>query len=109
MLAVPLMSMALVDLRGEDLAQATGLSNIMRQLGGAIGVVVVNIYVQYQDAMVHNTMISYITPYSQISTQHIAYYQSMFSSLGNSSGNAPISSLFGNREKYWVADAYHQL
>jgi len=88
MLAVPLMAMALVGLRGEDLAQATGLSNIMRQLGSALGVVLVNIFVQHQDATVQNIMSTNINPYNPIATQRIASYQAMFQSLGYSADKA---------------------
>jgi len=58
LIMVPLMSMALVGLRGQDLAQATGLSNIMRQLGAAIGIALVNIFVEHQNAFVSNSMIT---------------------------------------------------
>lgn len=88
MLAVPLMAMALVGLRGDDLAQATGLSNIMRQLGSAIGVVLVNIFVQHQDAITNNIMSAYINPYNPITTQRIASYQAIFESSGYSADKA---------------------
>lgn len=95
MLMVPLMTMALVGLRGKDLAQATGLSNIMRQLGAAIGVVLVNIYVQHQDANVLNAMTSNINLYNPLATQRIASYKAMFESLGYSADKALSAAYVG--------------
>ena len=92
MLTVPLMSMALVGLRGEDLAQATGLSNIMRQLGAAIGVVLVNIYIQHQNGQAQGIMATYINPYNPTATDRIASYQTMFESSGYSPNDALSAS-----------------
>lgn len=98
MLAIPLMTMALVGLRGKDLAQATGLSNIMRQLGAALGVVLINIYVQHQDANALNEMTSNINPYNPLAAQRIASYQAMFESLGYSSDKA-LSAAYAKIEQ----------
>ncbi len=88
MLTVPLMSMALMGLRGQDLAQATGLSNIMRQLGAAIGIALLNIYIEHQNAFVRNDMITHISEYNSISADRITSYRSMFESMGYSPEDA---------------------
>jgi len=87
-LMVPIMSMALSGLRGKDLAQATGLSNIMRQLGSAIGVVLMEIYLNHENAFVRSNMIGNINRYSNIVTERIAAYSQNFISAGYSPEDA---------------------
>jgi DHA2 family multidrug resistance protein len=95
---VPVMSMALSGLRGKDLAQATGLSNIMRQLGSAIGVVLMEIYLNHENAFVRSNMIGNISRYSNIVTERIAAYSQNFISAGYSSDDA-------NRVAYQLLDS----
>ncbi len=63
-LMIPLMSLALLGLRGEELSQATGLSNIMRQLGSAVGVTLINLYLNRQTTAVSTNMIGYCNAYN---------------------------------------------
>lgn len=88
MLTIPLMSMALVGLRGQDLAQATGLSNIMRQLGAAIGIALLNIYIEHQNAFVRNDMITHISEYNNVAADRLASTRAIFESMGYSSDDA---------------------
>ncbi|HEY4230743.1 MAG TPA: DHA2 family efflux MFS transporter permease subunit [Thermoanaerobaculia bacterium] len=46
LLFVPLTTLALSNLRGKDVAQGTGLTNMMRQLGGSFGVALIATYVE---------------------------------------------------------------
>ena len=48
LLFVPLTTMALSGLRGKDIAQGAGLTNMMRQLGGSFGIALVATYVQHR-------------------------------------------------------------
>jgi DHA2 family multidrug resistance protein len=90
--------MALSGLRGKDLAQATGLSNIMRQLGSAIGVVLMEIYLNHENAFVRSNMIGNISRYSNIVTERIAAYSQNFISAGYSPDDA-------NRVAYQLLDS----
>lgn len=85
---IPAMSMALSGLRGKDLAQATGLSNIMRTLGGAIGIALMNIFVNHQNALVKNNMVSYINPYNPVLNDRVAAYTQNFLNAGYSTEDA---------------------
>ena len=87
-LMVPLMSMALAGLRGKDLAQATGLSNIMRQLGSAIGIALMGIYLNHESAFVRSNMIGNVTNFNNIVTDRIAAYSQNFLSSGYSADDA---------------------
>jgi DHA2 family multidrug resistance protein len=87
-LMVPVMSMALSGLRGKDLAQATGLSNIMRQLGSAIGVVLMELYLNHENALIRSNMIGYINMSKNIVTERIAALSQNFLSQGFSTEDA---------------------
>jgi DHA2 family multidrug resistance protein len=87
-LMVPLMSMALSGLRGKDLAQATGLSNIMRQLGSAIGIALMGIYLNYEGAFVRSNMIGNVNMYNNMVTERVAAYSQNFLSAGYSPEDA---------------------
>jgi DHA2 family multidrug resistance protein len=46
LLFVPLTTLALSNLRGKDIPQGAGLTNMMRQLGGSFGVAIIATYIQ---------------------------------------------------------------
>jgi DHA2 family multidrug resistance protein len=58
-LFVPLTNLTLAGLQGKDIQQASGLSNMIRQLGGSIGVAVVGVVLEkftmqhYSDLLIH--------------------------------------------------------
>lgn len=96
-LMVPVMSMALSGLRGKDLAQATGLSNIMRQLGSAIGIALMGIYLNHESAFVRSNMIGNVNNYNNMVSERIAAYSQNFLTAGYSPEDA-------NRVAYQILD-----
>jgi len=96
-LMIPIMSMALSGLRGKDLAQATGLSNIMRQLGSAIGIALMGIYLNHESAFVRSNMIGNVNMYNNTVTERITAYSQSFLSAGYSADDA-------NRIAYQILD-----
>jgi MFS transporter, DHA2 family, multidrug resistance protein len=96
-LMVPLMSMALWGLRGKDLAQATGLSNIMRQLGQAIGIAFIGIYLNHESAFVRSNMVGNVNIYNNMVTERVAAYSQSFLSAGYPAEDA-------NRVAYQILD-----
>ncbi|SEW52612.1 DHA2 family efflux MFS transporter permease subunit [Chitinophaga arvensicola] len=71
MMVVPVLGLATAGLTGKNLAQAVGLSNMLRQLGGAFGVALLNIYLSHENAYVRNNMIPAINPYNPLSTDYV--------------------------------------
>jgi DHA2 family multidrug resistance protein len=60
---VPVMTLALVGLKGADIAQGSGLTNMMRQLGGSFGVALITTFVQRR-AWAHRTgLLEHLSPY----------------------------------------------
>jgi MFS transporter, DHA2 family, multidrug resistance protein len=96
-LMVPIMSMALSGLRGKDLAQATGLSNIMRQLGSAIGIALMGIYLNHESAFVRSNMIGNVNNYNNMVSERVAAYSQNFLTAGYSPEDA-------NRVAYQILD-----
>lgn len=91
-LMIPVISMALSGLRGKDLAQATGLSNIMRSLGGAIGIALMGIFLNHESAVVQNNMIGYINPYNNAVIERVEALSRSFVSAGYSTEEATSAS-----------------
>ena len=85
---MPILTLAVAGLKGKDLAQATGLSNMLRQLGGAIGVALINIYLDHQNADIRNNMVSNISNYNSSTTDQIAGFTQTFSAAGYSTDDA---------------------
>ncbi|HXU27894.1 MAG TPA: DHA2 family efflux MFS transporter permease subunit, partial [Bacteroidia bacterium] len=85
---MPILTLAVAGLKGKDLAQATGLSNMLRQLGGAIGVALINIYLDHQNADIKNNMVSNVSDYNSLTTERLASFTQLFQGAGYSTDEA---------------------
>jgi DHA2 family multidrug resistance protein len=63
LLFVPLTTMALSGLRGKDIAQGAGLTNMMRQLGGSFGIALVTTFIQYRSWTHRTNLLAHLSPY----------------------------------------------
>ncbi len=84
----PILSLAVAGLRGKDLAQAIGLANMIRQLGGAVGIALINVFLSHKNADVRGSMLGYISEYSSLAAERISALTQNFISKGYSSGDA---------------------
>ncbi len=84
----PILSLAVQGLRGKDMAQAIGLANMIRQLGGAVGIALINVFLTHKNAEVRGSMLGYITDYTNASSERISLLTQNFISKGYSSGEA---------------------
>jgi DHA2 family multidrug resistance protein len=87
-MVMPVLALAVAGLTGKELAQAVGLSNMLRQLGGAIGVALINIYLSHQNAFIRTNMIDHISDYNAISSERLSGLAQTFSSTGYSQDEA---------------------
>lgn len=78
----PILSLAVYGLRGKDLAQGIGLANMIRQLGGAVGIALINVYLTHKNAQVRGNMVGYLTDYSSTTTDRVAGLTQNFMSKG---------------------------
>ena len=79
---MPVMDLAVAGLTGKLLAQAVGLSNMLRQLGGAIGVALMNIYINHENAFVRSNMTSNISEFNPVSSDRLATLSQTFITQG---------------------------
>lgn len=85
---MPVMDLAVAGLTGKTLAQAVGLSNMLRQLGGAIGVALMNIYINHENAFVRGNMTGNINEFNDISTDRLASFTQLFTNQGYDANEA---------------------
>lgn len=78
----PILALAVGGLQGKDMAQAVGLANMIRQLGGAIGIALINLYLTYINAGIRGNMIGYINQYDAVSSERLQLLQQNFLSRG---------------------------
>ncbi len=64
LLFVPITTLALQDVPPEEMGQATGLNNMMRQLGGSLGIAIITTIISSRFAMHRSHLAEYISPYS---------------------------------------------
>jgi DHA2 family multidrug resistance protein len=84
----PILSLAVSGLQGKDMAQAVGLSNMIRQLGGSVGIALINVYLTAKNSEVRGSMLGYINAYDEVSSSRIQLMTQNFLSKGYSSVEA---------------------
>lgn len=89
---IPIINLAIQGLHGADLSQGTGLSNMARQLGTAVGIAVSNIRLTHVSADFRNNLIGNVSDYSQNTANSIQNMSGMFESTGMSSAEAQIGA-----------------
>ncbi|HVI45853.1 MAG TPA: DHA2 family efflux MFS transporter permease subunit [Chitinophaga sp.] len=92
MMIIPVLGLAVAGLTGKDLAQAVGLSNMLRQLGGALGVALINIYLSNENAYIRSNMVEHISPYDPISTESITGLTQLFHGAGYGTEDATMAA-----------------
>lgn len=88
----PILSLAVAGLQGKDMTQAVGLANMIRQLGGAVGIALLNVYLARQNSLIRGNMLSYVTDYNNTSTDRIASLTQNFTSSGYAPADAEALS-----------------
>jgi MFS transporter, DHA2 family, multidrug resistance protein len=81
---VPISGLMLSGLKGNDLAQASGLSNMLRLVGGAIGIAITNTFVTRRFAVHRNDLISNISLYDPESNERFYGLVNGFQGSGKS-------------------------
>ncbi len=80
----PILSLAVGNLKGKDMAQAVGLANMIRQLGGAVGIALINLYLINSNAQIRGSMLGYINIYDYVSSERISTLTQNFAASGRS-------------------------
>jgi DHA2 family multidrug resistance protein len=56
-------ALALSNLRGRDIPQGAGLTNMMRQLGGSFGIALIATYIQHRSASHRQNLLAHVSVY----------------------------------------------
>ncbi|MBK9733253.1 MAG: DHA2 family efflux MFS transporter permease subunit [Chitinophagaceae bacterium] len=69
LLFVPLTTLALSGLQGKDIAQGTGLNNMMRQLGGSFGIAIITTMLHLRQGYHRNILLENVNAYDPAFTE----------------------------------------
>lgn len=81
-LFVPLTTVALSNLKGPDIAQGTGLTNMMRQLGGSFGIAIVATYIDRQSWANRTSLLRNLSPFDPAAVSWLKQVTAGFVSRG---------------------------
>lgn len=87
-LFVPLTTIALSGLKGKDIAQGAGLTNMIRQLGGSFGVALIATFIDRRNAYHRSVLVEHISKYDTAARQHIQQLTNFFTTSGSSAMEA---------------------
>lgn len=88
LLSVPISTMSLSTLKGQQIGQGAAFSGMMRQLGGSFGVALISTFVT-RETQIHRTdMVSKLDVNSQLVQQRVASLTSGMEAKGMSSNTA---------------------
>src|SRR5256885_7981120 len=79
---VPLTNLALADLPMSKIPNGTGLFNLMRQLGGSVGIALSATLLQRFQAIHRVDLIAYVTPYAEAARERLALVQGRLAAVG---------------------------
>lgn len=83
LLFVPITTLAVQDLKGDEIGQGTGLNTMMRQLGGAFGVALITTFVDHRLEYHHNILAQNINNYNPSFLQELHGLVARFINLGS--------------------------
>jgi DHA2 family multidrug resistance protein len=69
LLFVPITSLAMTGLKGEDVSQASGITNMVRMISGSLGISLINTYITQRTALHRNDLITKFSLHNP-ATQH---------------------------------------
>ncbi len=83
MIFVPLSTTAMGRLRNEEMGSATGIYNLMRNLGGSVGISIATTMLDRRAQAHQAMMVSRLTPYDRPYTEHLGTIQQFMATHGN--------------------------
>ena len=104
---IPVTMLAVSGLHGRDIGQATGLNNMVRQLGGSFGIALTNTYITNRMATHRVELLSHLSPYDPAAAERINTLQQAATQRGGlSPAGAEIAALKA-LEGTLTAQSYH--
>lgn len=84
----PILTVCLQGLRGSDVAQASGLTNMIRQVGGAIGIALLNVFLTNMGVQHNTDLLGSVTMYDQPAQERLSTMTGAMVSAGYSPDQA---------------------
>ncbi len=107
----PILALAIGGLQGRDMTQAVALANMIRQLGGALGIALINVYLTHIVAENRGNMLSYINPYDANTNERLNAMKQNFLARGYDMQQATDLAhrmMEGNLFKQYTLVSYNQ-
>ncbi len=82
LMMTPVIGLSVARLTGRDLSQATGLSNMLRQMGGAVGIAFINIFLNTQTVQTRTALLQNISEFSDYTTERISAFSQALLNAG---------------------------
>src|SRR5207248_1779749 len=79
---IPLTTLAVTGLSPRDIPQGVALNNMMRQVGGSVGIAIITTYLTHRMAVNRTGIISHVTQFGTATQQRIAQLTQGFQSKG---------------------------
>ena len=79
---IPLMTISMGGLKGKDIPQGAGITNMVRQLGGSFGVALMATFIERRTVFHKSILSAFVTPYSEAARQRFAGLTNLFTSRG---------------------------
>ncbi|MBS1688380.1 MAG: DHA2 family efflux MFS transporter permease subunit [Bacteroidetes bacterium] len=92
-ITVPLTALAVSSLDAKDVPQGAALNNMMRQLGGSVGLAMINTYLANRNANHRSDLVSRINADNTLATERLHRYTQYFASKGASINDAQHKAL----------------
>jgi DHA2 family multidrug resistance protein len=80
---IPLTTMTLIDLKGRDIPQGTGLSNMIRQLGGSFGVALMATFIERRTAFHRQILADNVNEFNPSAVSRISAFAHNFMAHGS--------------------------
>jgi DHA2 family multidrug resistance protein len=78
----PVMALSLQGIKGTDIPQAAGISNMIRQLGGAVGIAVMNVILIHKNAANDIALLQHTNIYNEAFTDRVNLFTQNFAAQG---------------------------
>jgi DHA2 family multidrug resistance protein len=105
MVFVPLSVTTLGDLKPEEVGNGSGLYNLLRNIGGSVGISVVETILARHEQLHRNELLHNLTPTSNAYTQALSNYGHLFSSVNPATAQqqavAQAAEQLGRQASYW--------
>lgn len=78
----PVIALSVAGLSGKDLAQGTALSNMLRQMGGAVGIALINIFLNTRTMQARTAILANITESNTYNTERFTAFKGLLLNAG---------------------------